>query len=171
MARLDSLAQTPKTRKMISKLLSDTKAAVLEIAREDKNRIKNKQKMTNCSAKNSAIGSMNAVELSSHTSGGNESGTTGAPLITHDYTVSPVSPEVESLSLLMFDTSHYSSLFSSILRSRVEELLLHMNSSNPAAKHSAFKSISPASCFAEQYAFNEILCISLTSLHLSLAQI
>ena len=183
MARLESLAQTPEIRKIISKLLSDTKATVLEIAREDRNRIKNKQKIINCSAENSAISSMNAVELSSHTSGGNkmsshdtkstvnDSGTTGAPLITHDSTVSPVSLEVESVSLLMLDTSHYSSLFSSILRSRVAELLLHMNSSNPTAKHSALKSISPASCFAEQNAFNEILCNALTSLLLSLAQI
>ena len=190
MARLESVAQTPETRKIISKLLSDTKAAVLEIAREDKSRIKNKQRITKCSAESSAVGSMNAAELSSQTSGYNEmtlndakstvndSGTTGVPGIICDSTVFPVSLEIESApadgmsaSLPMFDTSHYSSLFSSILRSRVEELLLHANSSDPAAKHSALKSMSTASCFAEQNTFNEMFCNALTSLLLPLAQI
>ena len=182
-AHLESVGRSPEIRKMISKLTSDTKATVLEIARKDKNRNKNKKKMI----EGSAEGSVSTTELPVHASGDiktpfldtqstiDDNGTIGDLGVNFNYTVSAEvvsAPDYGIVSNpLSYDTSHYCSLFSSTLRSRVEERILHIDSSNPATELSVLKLTSSTSYFVEQSASDEKLKSALASLIEMLTQI
>lgn len=167
-ARLESVVQSPETRKKISKLTSDTKAAVLEVARKDRNGNKNRSKII----EGSVECSINTTEHSIHTSDDKKesplsesmtgvNGTNVGSGVNVNYTVSPAPDDGIISNLPLFDTSsHYCSLFSIMLKSRVEELMIKLNFLNP----DLFKSTSTASCSAEQKASDEIMRSALTSL-------
>lgn len=167
-ARLESVVRCPEARKKISKLTSDTKAAVLEIARKDRNSNKNKYEII----EGSAECSINTAEYSIHTSDGNKesffshesmignNGTNVDSGVTVNYTVPPAPDDGVISNLPLFDTSHYCSLFSTMLRSRVEKLIENLDSPNPILLESTFV----ASCSAKQKASNEIMRSALTSL-------
>ena len=167
-ARLDSVVRSPETRKKISKLTSDTKAAVLEIARKDRNRNKNKYR----SIEGSAECSINTAEHSTHTSDENkesflshesimgDNGTNVVPGVHVNHTEPPAPDDNVISNLPLFDKSHYCSLFSTILKSRVEELIQYLDSSHSAL----LLSTSVASCSVKQKASDEIMRSALTSL-------
>jgi hypothetical protein len=167
-ARLESVVRSPETRKKISKLTSDTKAAVLEIARKDRNSNKNKNKFV----EESAECAINAAEHSIHTSDDNKeslldtesmignNGTDVGSGVNVNYTVPPAPCDGVISNLPLFDKSHYCSLFSTILRSRVEDLIENLDSSNITL----LESTSVANCSAEQTASDEIMKGALTSL-------
>lgn len=167
-ARLESVVRSPGTRKKISKLTSDTKAAVLEIARKGRNSNKNKYKII----EGSAECSINTAEHSIHTSDENkvlscnnesvlgDNVTNVGPGVNANYTVSPAPDDGITSNLPLFDTSHYCSLFSTILRLRVEDIIENLDTSNPAL----LKSTSIVGCSAKQIASDETMRSALTSL-------
>ena len=182
-ARLDSVIRSPETLKIISKLTSDMKTTVLETARKDKNRNENKNKATEASAEESNSTAKVPIHASDDykmplldtLSTINEIGTNKYPKVAFEYNTSM---EVKSTpddgiisNLPLYDTSHYCSLFLSSLRSRVEERLENLNSSNPLAEHSTLKVTSSAGTFADQNASDEILKSALTLLLKLLPQI
>ena len=163
-AQLEYVVRSPETRKKISKLTSDTKAAVLEIARKDKSINKSKKKMS----EGSAEGSINIAELSGRTFldskiSSLDTQPTKDDDMTRcisDYTVSPLVELACDDGIisepLVCDTSYYCSMYSSILRSRVEELLLSFNNLNTSAEQFSSGGIT------EQNASDEILRSALT---------
>jgi hypothetical protein len=168
MAHLESVVRSPEMRKKISKLTSDTKAAVLEIARKDRNSNKNKYR----SKEGSAECSINTAERSLHTPDDTkesffisdsvivDEGTNVGSGVTVNYTVSPAPDDGNISNLPLFDKSQYCLLFSTMLRSRVEDLIENLDSSNPTL----LESTSVTSCSAKQKASDEIMRSTLTSL-------
>jgi hypothetical protein len=167
-ARLESVVQSPEMRKKISKLTSDTKAAVLEKARKDRNSNKYRYEII----EGSAECSINTAEHSIHTSDDNKesflshesmignNGTNVGSGVTVNYTVSPAPVNGNISNLPLFDMSHYCYLFFNMLRSRVKDLIDNLDSSNPIL----LESTSVASCSAKQKAPDEIMRSALTSL-------